>query len=81
MRKWPSFHTEIEKIIINSQILPPLILLLDDTSTETAIAACRILRIPLIMKDEIGDNEAILILLTRSLSYPGDEVFVGPPQC
>jgi hypothetical protein len=73
--KWISPTAEIEDII-NSQILPPLIRLLDATSTETAIAVCRVLRKPLILKDEHGDNIAILQHLTPLLSHPDDEVFV-----
>ena len=69
------FNPEVNEII-NRKILPPLIRLLDDTCTETAISACRVLRKPMILEDKEGDNDAILQRLTPLLSHADDQIFV-----
>ena len=72
----PSMHCEIPgpsiRRSINRKILPPLVCLLDDTCTETAISACRVLRKPMILED----NDEILQHLTPLLSHADDEIFV-----
>ena len=45
------FDPEVNDII-NHKILPPFVRLLDDTCTETAISACRVLRKPMILEDK-----------------------------
>ena len=46
------FDLEVNEII-NRKILPPLMRLLDDTCTEIAISACRVLRKPMILENNI----------------------------
>ena len=75
LREPEPFDSEVNEII-NRKILPPLIRLLDDTCTETAISVCRVLRKLMILEDERGDNEAILQRLTPLLSHADDEIFV-----
>ena len=75
LRESEPFDSEVNEII-NRKILPPLIRLLDDTCTDTAISACRVLRKPMILEDKDGDNDAILQRLTPLLSHADDEIFV-----
>ena len=69
------FNPEVNRMI-NHKILPPLVHLLNDTCTQTAISACRVLRKPMILEDKGGDNDAILQRLTPLLSHVDDEIFV-----
>ena len=75
LRDSKRFDPEVDDII-NHDILPPLIHLLDDTCTDTAISACRVLRKPMILHDVEGDNDDILHRLTPLLSHADDEIFV-----
>ena len=75
LRDSKPFDPEVNEVI-NRKILPPLVRLLDNTCTDTAISACRVLRIPMILEDKEGDNDAILQRLMPLLSHADDEIFV-----
>ena len=70
------FDREVSEII-RCKIIPPLIRLLDDTCTETAISACRVLRALTDSEDDCwGEDYAILERLTPLLSHADDKIFV-----